>query len=183
MGRQGSFDGLVAGAVSRAREKLMRIVRLLEDAVAEKGNACGPGGPVLGRALRAELRAEGDQLAHVGDGLDGARGCQPDETVRVQVVAEEQDRVVVAGGEEAGAAVVDEIAFVDRLDREREPVLGERREDWFAVARAPRSQRLAPERTLALRVERDLLPEVSSRRTQQRPPPSGRSPRRRGRAR
>jgi hypothetical protein len=68
-----------------------------------------------------------------------------DEALRVQVVAEEQDRVPVAGREQARAAVVDEVALVDRLDRECEARISERREDRRAVARAAGAERVAPQ--------------------------------------
>ena len=61
------------------------------------------GGAVVAGFLGPELRAERDQLAHVGDGFDRARGRQADEPLRVEVVAEQEHRVVVAGREEPAA--------------------------------------------------------------------------------
>src|SRR4249919_2742962 len=76
-----------------------------------------------------------------------------------------------------------EVALVDRLHGQGEARVRERREDRFAIAGAARAERLSPERAVAFGLERDLLPEVSRRGAQRRPPPSGRSPRRRGRGR
>src|SRR5947208_16697923 len=177
-----TVDGLVPGNGTCAGEQLVRILRLAKDAVAQQRDARGPGGAVLATVLGPELRAERDQLAHVRNGLDRARGGEADEPLRVQVVAQQENRVPVARGEETGAAVVDEIALVDRLDGHAEAGLGERREDRHAVAGSSRAQRLLPERALTLGLERDLLPEVKLG-SQLRPPASGRSPRRRGRAR
>ena len=64
------------------------------------------------------MRAQGDQLGEVGDRAGLAQLRDPDETVRVEVVAEEERRVAVGGREESRATVVKEIALVDRLDRE-----------------------------------------------------------------
>ena len=49
--------------------------------------------------------------------------------MRVEVVAEQQRRVVVGRREQARPAVVDEVALVDRLEPERVARLAERRED------------------------------------------------------
>jgi hypothetical protein len=81
--------------------------------------------------------------------------------VRIEVIAEEEDRVVVAGREETRESVVDEVALVDRLDCESETRLRQWREDRRAVTSSTGPQRLAPERSFALGVEGDLLPEVN----------------------
>jgi hypothetical protein len=54
--------------------------------------------------------------------------------VGVEVVAEQQRRVVVGRREEPRPAVVDEVALVDRLETERVASLPERREDGAAIA-------------------------------------------------
>ena len=185
MGRERAFDRLLARRLACARDELLRIVGLLEHAVAEQRHARRPGRAVLGRALGPELGAERDQLAHVRDGLDRSRRREPDEPLRVEVVAEQEDRVAVAGREEPRPPVVDEVPLVDRLDARSRSAPSASGEKTGSRSRAPRGpQRIAPERALALGVERDLLPQVSLlRRSQRRPPPSGRSPRRRARAR
>jgi hypothetical protein len=49
--------------------------------------------------------------------------------VRVEVVAEQNRRVGVDGGEEPRPAEVEQVALVDRLEAEREARLRERGED------------------------------------------------------
>ena len=56
-----------------------------------------------------------------------------------------------AGREQARRAVVDEVALVDRLEPEREPLVAERREDGLELALGLRPQRVAPERRLSPR--------------------------------
>jgi len=126
MSRERAIDRLGPGGLLRAGDERLRIVGLLEDALAEQGHARCPDRSVLPRALRPQLGAERDQLAHVRNGLHRSRSREADEPVRIEVVAEEEDRVVVAGREEPGTPVVDEVPLVDRLDREREPILGQR---------------------------------------------------------
>jgi hypothetical protein len=145
MGRQRSLDGVLSGRLVRERYERVGLVALLERAVAEERDARGPCGAVVAFALGLQLRAERDQLAHVGDRSHRAGRREVDEALRVQVVAEEQDRVPVAGREQARAAVVDEVALVDRLDRECEARISERREDRRAVARAAGAERVAPQ--------------------------------------
>src|SRR5438128_677998 len=79
-----------------------------------------PGGANLG-AERDQLR-EVDHRGHVLELGD------PDEPVRVQVVPEEERRVAVSRREEPRTPVVEEVRLVDRLEAERKPLLGERRE-------------------------------------------------------
>jgi hypothetical protein len=78
--------------------------------------------------------------------------------VRVEVVAEQQARVVVARLEQPRAAVVQQVPLVDRLEPERVPLLGECREDGLALGLGPK--RLGPERALGRRLLRDRLPEI-----------------------
>jgi hypothetical protein len=142
---EGPFDRFGAGGLVRAREQEVGIVALLDRTAAEERHARGPGGTVVVPAFGPELGAERDQLAHVGDGLDRAGGGKTDQAVRVEVVAEQEDRVVVARCEQPGAPVVDEVALVDRLDGEREPLLRKRREDRLPVARAVGTERVPQE--------------------------------------
>jgi hypothetical protein len=80
--------------------------------------------------------------------------------VRVEVVAQQQGRVGVGGGEEPRPAVVQEVALVDRLEPQRVALLAERREDRLELALAGRAQRPLPEPALASCLARDRLPEV-----------------------
>jgi hypothetical protein len=79
--------------------------------------------------------------------------------VGVEVVAEQERRVGIAGREQARPSVVKEVALVDGLEAERVALLAERREDRFELPVARRAQRLFPERALPRRLLRDLLPE------------------------
>ena len=62
----------------------------------------GPGLPVAGRALGAQVRAARDQRGELADRLDVAELRDPDEPVRVEVVPEQQRDVGVLRSEEAG---------------------------------------------------------------------------------
>ena len=126
MSRERAIDRLGSDRLLRAGDEGLRVVGLLEDALTEQGDARRPDRSVLPGALRPQLGAERDQLAHVRDGFHRSRPREADEPVCVEIVAEEEDRVVVARREEPGPAVVDEVSLVDRLDREREPILGQR---------------------------------------------------------
>src|SRR5207248_9963289 len=99
-----------------------------------------------------------------------------DEHVRGEVVAEQERGVAVRRREEPRAAVVQEVRLVDRLEPEREARLGEQREDGLGLALVRRPERRAPERALALRLERDNVPKLSGSR--QRPLRCGRRRRR-----
>src|SRR5215204_3623150 len=157
VGLERAFHRFLARRRACAREKLLGILGLLEHAVAEQRNARRPGRTVFSRMLGAELGAERDQLSHVGDRLDRAGCREPHEPLRVQIVTEQEDRVAVARREEPRTSVVDEVALVDRLDGDREARVREPGEDRLAVAGAARTERIAPERALALGLERDLL--------------------------
>jgi hypothetical protein len=80
--------------------------------------------------------------------------------VRVEVVAEQQRRVVILGREETRPAVVEEVALVDRLEPEAVELLGERGEDRLALAVVLGPERVAPEPALCRRPLRDRLPQV-----------------------
>jgi hypothetical protein len=113
-------------------------------------------------ALRAQVRAQGDQLRQLAHGVDVARGGDPHEPVRVQVVAEEERGVGVARREQARAAVVGEVALVDGLEAERVRLRAERGEDGDGLALALGPQRVAPERALCGRLAGDRLPDLRS---------------------
>ena len=78
----------------------------------------------------------------------------------VEVVAEQEGRVVVGGREEPWRPVVQEVALVDRLEAQRVAPVGQRRKDWLLVALPGRAQGVFPERALACRLFRDRLPEI-----------------------
>ena len=75
-----------------------------------------PDRPVADDPLGAEVCTQGDQLREVADRLDGADLLDPHEAVRVEVVAEEERRVLILRSKESRAPVVQEVALVDRLD-------------------------------------------------------------------
>jgi len=106
------------------------------------------------------LRAEGDQRRQVGDRLDGPRLGDPDQSVGVEIVPEQERGVGVGRGEQPRLPVVEEVALVDRLEAEGVALLAERREDRFELARVLRSQRRLPEPALPSRLEGDRLPEA-----------------------
>ena len=76
--------------------------------------------PVSQDLLGPQLRTARDQLGQIRDGLHVARVGDPDEPVRVQVVAEEKRGVPIRRGEQPRASVVDEVPLVDRLEPEPE---------------------------------------------------------------
>jgi hypothetical protein len=102
----------------------------------------------------------GDQRRQVGHRLDGPGLRDSNESVRVEVVSEQERRVVVGRREQARAAVVEQVALVDRLQPERVPLLGQGREDRLGLALAVRPKRLRPELALGGRLLRDRPPEV-----------------------
>jgi hypothetical protein len=101
-----------------------------------------------------------DERGERRDRLDGARVGDADEAVRVQVVAEEQRGVLVGRREQPRAAVVEQVALVDRLQPEGVALLGERREDRLGLPFAVAAERVGPERALGRRLLRDRPPEV-----------------------
>ena len=132
----------------------MRGERLLDGAgdgiAAEPSHRADPCLTVSRGLLGPEVRAGGDQLGQGDDGVELPGRGDPDEPVRVEVVAEQQRRLVVGGREETGAPVVDEVALVDGLEPEREPLRRQRPEDPDPLRLG--AQRLAPERALGRRL-------------------------------
>jgi hypothetical protein len=132
--------------------------RLLAPAEGRRGR--GPGLAVARQDVGPELGAHGDQGRQIGDRLDRAYLGHPDETVRVEVIPQQERRVGVRRREEPRPAVVEQVALVDRLEPEPVALLPERREDRFELALRGRAQRLLPEAALAPRLVRDRLPEI-----------------------
>src|SRR5439155_812127 len=83
------------------------------------------------------------------------------EPVGVEVVAEQERGVGIGWREQPRAAVVEEVALVDRLQPERVPLLAERREDCLELALLLRPKRGLPQSALARGLESDRLPEAS----------------------
>jgi hypothetical protein len=81
--------------------------------------------------------------------------------VGVEIVAEQEGGVLVRRREQARAAVVEEVALVDRLEAERVPLVGERREDRLQLPFALGPESLGPERALARGLAGDRLPRGS----------------------
>src|SRR6185436_5771942 len=149
---------------------------LLELTGPEQRGARSPSCTVAWSRVGPELGTERDQLGQVGNSLDAADVRDPDEPVRVEVVAEQQRRVFVDGLEEARPPVVHEVALVDRLESERVALVAEHRENGLVLGL--RAHGVVPEWALTLRLECDRLPEIN-RRSLQPPAPSSRSRRRR----
>jgi hypothetical protein len=80
--------------------------------------------------------------------------------VGVEVVPEQQRGVRIGGREQPRAAVVEEIALVDRLQPERVALLTERREDRRELSLLFGPQRRFPEPALTGGLEGDCLPEA-----------------------
>ena len=78
--------------------------------------------------------------------------------MRVEVVAEQQRQLVVLGREQSRAAVVTEVALVDRLQSDRVPLVAKKGEDRFALG--SRSCNGGPEWALARSARRNGIPEV-----------------------
>ena len=128
---------------------------------AEGGRRRGPGLAVPRQAVGPQLGAVRDQRRQVGDRLDRPGLSDPNEAVGVEVVAEQESGVVVGRREQTRAAVVQQVALVDRLQPERVPLLAERREDRLGLALAGRAQGVRPERALGSRLLRDRPPEIN----------------------
>ena len=129
-------------------------------ASAEGGRRRGPGLAVARQAVGPQPGAVRDQRRQVGDRLDRPGLRDPDETMRVEVVAEQERGVVVGRREQARAAVVEQVALVDRLQPERVAFFGQRREDGLRLTLAVGPQRLRPDRALGGRRFGDRLPNV-----------------------
>jgi hypothetical protein len=130
---------------------------------AEQGDRRRPRLAVAGPALGAQVSTESEELGELGHDAHVALRCHAHEPVRVEVVAEEDARVPVGGGEEPGCPVMQEVALVDRLDAERKPFVGKRREDRQLLALVFRAERGGPERALVGGLERDRLPDGGPR--------------------
>src|SRR4249919_2857140 len=74
---------------------------LVELAAPERGRSCRPDRPVADDLLSAEVCTQGNQLREVADRLDGADLLDPHEAVCVEVVAEEERRVLILRGKES----------------------------------------------------------------------------------
>jgi hypothetical protein len=155
-GALGEVDERVGIAV--LRERRTALGELLFDAPEQRDRG-GPGGSIAGPALGAQVRAEREELSEVGHHTHVSLSGDADETVRVEIVAEQDAGIAVLGREQTRRAVVKEVALVDGLDAEGEGLLGERGEDRKLFALRLRAQCRAPERALTLRLERDRPPE------------------------
>ena len=142
----------IEGALNRRREQLA--------SPAELRRGLGPGLAVAREPVGTQLGAERDQRREVGHVLHASRLRDPDETVRVEIVAEQQRRVVVLGREEPGPPVVEQVALVDRLEPERVELFRQRRENGLTLLLVIGAERVAPEPALSRRLPRDRLPEV-----------------------
>ena len=136
--------------------------RLVERAPAEQRCGCRPQRAIALRLLCPHLATEGDELREVGDGRDVVQRRDARDAVRVEVVAEQQRRVVVGRREEARPAVVDEVALVDRLEPERVSVLAERREDGTAVALGARRSRQSAQSVLSAAASTAIVSQTSA---------------------
>ncbi len=137
-----------------------RVDRRLIGIAAEPAHSVDPGLPVTLRLLRAEMCAGRDQLGERRHRVEVAGGGDPDEAVRVEVVAEQERNVSLRRREEARPSVVDEIALVDRLEPEREALRRKRPEDALALRLG--AQLLAPERALGRRLGGERVEERQS---------------------
>ena len=100
-----------------------------------------PHRPVTNNFFGTQVRAERNQLGEVADRLDRAALFDPHKPVCIEVVPEEQRRVLVVRFEQARTAVVQEVPLVDRLDPERVPRFAERGEDRISFLLLARAQR------------------------------------------
>ena len=116
----------------------------ISGAVAEPERGLCPRLTVADRPLGPEVGAARDQLGELADGVDVTRRGDPDEAVCVEVVAQEQRRVVIRWGEEPRSAVVSEVALVHGLEPECVRLAAELREDRLVLALSFRPERVAP---------------------------------------
>src|SRR5262249_54671329 len=115
-----ALDRLGTGREARRVGEHGRLTGAAQGATPDQRGGGGPGLPVPGSSVRAELGAEGDERGQVGDRVDVVVLSDPDESVGVQVVPEEERVPAVAGGEEPRPPEVEEVPLVDRLDPESE---------------------------------------------------------------
>ena len=137
----GPRRGTRAARVATPAERAARLVEPCpRSAAVAAQSGPSPPAPSARSCEQSEISSERSATASTSPKRGDA-----DEPVRVEVVAEEQRRVAVRRGEQARRPVVDEVALVDRLEPEREPLVAERREDRLELARSARSASL-PER-------------------------------------
>ena len=132
----------------------------------EQRDRRSPGLSVPRPALGTQVGAECQELGQLGDHTHVPLGGDADEAVGVEVVAEEDAGVTIGGREEPRPAVVQQVALVDRLDSERELLVGERGEDRELLPLFLRTERGGPESTLGARLECDRLPKRRRRQSQ-----------------
>src|SRR4051812_43113562 len=123
--------------------------RLVQHARPQARGAGRPGRSVVAPPLGPHLCADRDQLGKIGHRLDDLPLRNAHESVRVQIVAEQEGRIRVGRLEEPRPAIVEQVALVDRL--EAEPVLlhGQHGEDGLALLQLGWPERRLPERALA----------------------------------
>jgi hypothetical protein len=107
--------------------------------------------------------AKGKELGELRHDTHVSLRRDPHEPVRVQVVTEEDARVAIRRSEEPRLPVMQEIALVDRLGTEREPLVRERREDRQLLPLIVRTKCGGPKRALVCSLERNGLPDAYSR--------------------
>ena len=151
---------MLTDAPSVGRQRALEGIQQRLGALAQLRRGLGPRLAVAGEPVSPELRAERDQRREVGHGLHGAGLRDPHEPVRVEVVAEQQSGVVVAGGEQPRAPIVQQVALVDRLQPQCVALSGQRGEDRLALPFLLRPKSLGPEPALTRRLLRDRLPEI-----------------------
>ena len=125
--------------------------------MSKEGSRRSPGRSVATavRPLGTQLRAQRDQLGQIGDGVDLVERRDPNESVGVQVVAEQQCIVRVRRREQSRPAEMQQVPLVDRLQAEREPLLGEREKIRSGSHSDSGSQCRPPERALLDRLVRE----------------------------
>ena len=166
--REGAIDRVVGGGlagVAACRQRRLAEAARRSPPTPRRRRASRPPGAARSREISAARSATASTSSVRRD---------PDEPVRVEVVAEQERRVPVGRREQPRAAVVEQVALVDRLQPDRVPRSSrERREDRLVLALGRRPQRLGPERALGRRLVGDHVPDVN-RRSRQPPPPSSR---------
>ena len=151
--------------IALLRQRSPRIGKPALDAP-EQRDRRGPGLSVPGPVLGTQVGAEGQELGQLRDHPHVPLGGDPDKAVGVEVIAEEDAGVAIGGREEPRPSVVQEVALVDRLDSERELLVGERGEDRELLPLFLRTERGGPESTLGARFECDRVPQRRRRQSQ-----------------
>ncbi len=141
------LDGADTGRAPGDRSERRRIAavpqvgpRLHKSTLAEERRGRRPGLGLAATIVGLGLRAQRDQLGEIVHRLDASCRSNPDEAVRVEVVAKEKCGVGVGRPKEPGAPVVKEVSFVDRLDTKRVRRVAEAREDRGSVLRITRKE-------------------------------------------